>query len=101
MSGIRATCSTCGDLDLVARDLRLRLCIETEQGEVRFSCKQCKKVTVNQISGPTFDLLHAAGVQCSEWNLPTELSETPDGLVISHDEMLDFHALMDARDARL
>ncbi len=91
MPGIRATCSTCGDVNLTIADIRLRLCIETEQGEFRFTCKCCTQVTVNEISGPTFDLLVATGAECYEWHLPAELFETHEGPSISHDDLLEFH----------
>lgn len=90
MTGIRATCSTCGDVNLTINDVRLRLCIETDQGEFRFRCKKCDKVTVNQISGPTFDLLLSTGVECYEWHLPAELYETHEGPQISNDDVREF-----------
>ncbi len=99
MTGIRATCSTCGDVSLTINDLRLRLCIETDQGEFRFRCNKCDKVTVNQISGPTFDLLLSTGAECYEWHLPAELYETHEGPRISHADVLEFHSALEDLDA--
>lgn len=95
---IRATCETCGDLELTAEDLRLRMCIETNQGEFRFTCPQCTKVTAKEITGPTFDLLTSAGVSCYEWHLPKELFETKSGPKISHDDVIEFHDALTDQD---
>lgn len=93
---VRATCETCGDLDLTANDLRLRVCVETGQAEYRFGCPQCIKVTVKEIGGPTFDLLRAAGVDCYEWHLPKEMFETHTGPTICDNDIIDFrNALTD------
>jgi hypothetical protein len=40
------------------------------------------------------DLLVASGVQMSTWSLPAELYERRGGEPITHDDLLDFHAML-------
>ena len=45
------------------------------------------------------DVLVAAGVDCETWRMPAELGERKIGLnVISHDDVLDFHDLLNTPD---
>lgn len=44
------------------------------------------------------EVLVSAGVSLTEWHLPAELGERPNGAPISHDDLLDFHALLDQDD---
>jgi hypothetical protein len=43
----------------------------------------------------TIDLLVASGVAMTTWDLPAELRERPGGPKINHDDLLDFHQLLD------
>ncbi len=42
------------------------------------------------------DLLAASGVEVCMWRLPAELYETHFGPRIDHDDLLDFHQLLDS-----
>jgi hypothetical protein len=42
----------------------------------------------------TIDLLIASGVAFSTWRLPAELNEAHIGEPINHDDLLDFHDLL-------
>jgi hypothetical protein len=42
----------------------------------------------------TIDLLVASGVSMDTWTLPAELTETHRGSPISHDDLLDFHDML-------
>jgi hypothetical protein len=42
------------------------------------------------------DLLAASGVEVCTWRLPAELQETRFGPRINHDDLLDFHDLLDS-----
>ena len=39
-----------------------------------------------------------AGVEVTEWSLPAELNERHEGRSITHDDVLDFHALLETAD---
>ncbi len=94
MATIRASCQTCGDVELTTRDVRVRVCLDDNRGEYAFRCPACQMTVIKPAEPRTIDLLVASGVHLDTWTLPAELSERPDGDPISHDDLLDFHRLL-------
>ena len=94
MALIRATCSDCGDVELRSRDLKVRTCRDDETSTYLFRCPVCRMIEVRPAESHVVDVLLAAGVPCTEWELPAELGETRAGDPISHDDVLDFHDLL-------
>ena len=93
---IRATCNECGDVELGILDLVVRLCEDTESGTYVFRCPDCTRPVVRDADRPTIDLLVSSGVRLELWTLPAELIEPrPVGPPLSHDDLLDFHQLLD------
>jgi hypothetical protein len=93
---IRATCNDCGDVELGTRDLVVRLCEDTESGTYVFRCPECTRPVVRDADRPTIDLLVSSGVRLELWSLPSELIEPrPLGPPLSHDDLLDFHELLE------
>jgi hypothetical protein len=96
---IRATCGQCGDVELTTADVRVRVCIEDNQGSYLFRCPACRMAVVKPAEPRIVDLLVASGVEFSTWTMPAELRERrPLGPAISHDDLLDFHVLLDGPD---
>ena len=96
---IRATCSDCGDVELGTHDLVVRLCQETDDGTYVFRCPQCETPVVRSADRPTIDLLVSSGCRLETWTTPAELKERrPVGPPFTHDDLIDFHALLDERD---
>jgi len=52
-------------------------------------------VVVKPAEHRTIDLLVASGVQMDTWTLPAELFESRSGQRIDHDDILDFHRMLD------
>lgn len=100
MATIRASCETCGDVELTTKDVRVRVCIDDNRGEYSFRCPACHMTVIKPAEPRTIDLLIASGVRLDTWNLPAELNERPAGAPISHDDLLDFHRLL-SNDAEL
>ena len=98
MATIRASCPTCGDVELTTADVRVRVCINDDRGEYSFRCPICTMTVVKPAEARTIDLLVASGVAMDTWSLPAELSEPRIGDPISHDDLLDFHALLGRED---
>lgn len=98
MTTIRVTCPDCGDNELAVNDLKARVLADTDHAEYRFRCADCGMVSVKPLEPRTLELLASAGVHISTWTLPAELSETHDGLTITHNDILDFHALLSKDD---
>lgn len=51
-------------------------------------------VMVKPVASRTVDMLSRAGVQTTVWHLPAEMKERPNGPLIDHDDLLDFHELV-------
>ena len=94
MATIRASCPTCGDVELTTVDVRVRVCIDDDRGEYNFRCPACRMTVVKGAEPRTIDLLVASGVALDTWSLPAELREHRHGSPISHDDLLDFHAML-------
>lgn len=94
MATIRASCSDCGDVELTTADVHVRICDDTDAGTYAFRCPFCQMMVVKSAEPRTIDLLIASGVGFSTWSLPAELYETHIGEPINHDDLLDFHDLL-------
>lgn len=99
MATIRASCGSCGDVQLTTGDVTVRMCVTTEEGEYRFECPGCTETVVRSAEQRTIDLLLAAGVSLTTWSLPAELFEPHEGAPITHDDLIDFHASLQSDDA--
>ncbi|HEV8296903.1 MAG TPA: hypothetical protein VGQ20_06400 [Acidimicrobiales bacterium] len=96
MATIRASCPTCGDVELTTADVRVRVCINDDRGEYSFRCPACRMTVIKSAEPRTIDLLVASGVALDTWSLPAELHEPrAGGAPISHDDLLDFHTLLE------
>jgi hypothetical protein len=98
MATIRATCGDCGDVELTTADVQVRVCIEDSTGTYSFRCPACGMAVVKPAEPRIVDLLVASGVELSTWSLPAELYEVRSGGRISHDDLLDFHLLLQRDD---
>jgi hypothetical protein len=99
MAMIRATCSDCGDVELTTSDVSVRVCTHDDSGTYNFRCPSCHMTVVKPAEARVVELLVASGVTLITWDLPAELSEARTGPAISHDDLLDFHALLDNDEA--
>lgn len=94
MARIRASCPTCGDVELTVPQVEVRICSTTEEGEYVFDCPSCGQTVSKQAESRTLDLLAASGVQVVTWSMPVERVMEPTARPISHDDVLDFHVLL-------
>ena len=98
MATIRASCPSCGDVELTTRDVRVLLCSDTNEGSYAFQCPACT-VAVSKAAEPrVVDVLVAAGVKLTVWQLPAELNETHQGPAIGYDDLLQFHFELQSED---
>lgn len=91
---IKASCHDCGDVELGVNDLRVRVCREGEHGSYVFRCPACQMSVSKPAEPRIVDLLVASGVELVEWRLPAELFEPRQGAPITHDDLIDFHRLL-------
>ena len=98
MATIRASCDRCGDIEMTSRDLTVRVCRNDGSGTYCFSCPRCSELGVRSAEPRVVELLVTSGVRLVTWSLPAELDEVHVGDPITHDDILDFHALLETDD---
>ncbi|MEX1165011.1 MAG: hypothetical protein WEB03_15680 [Nitriliruptor sp.] len=110
MTRIRATCPSCGEVELRPGDVVLRR-VTDEIGEVssgscyRFSCPDCTELVEKPADERIVSLLATGGVPVEDVGPDTDLDDRPrhpeaavGGPPLSHDDLLDLHfALEDPR----
>lgn len=88
---IRASCPTCGDVELTTRDVRVLLCSTTYESSYAFQCPSCRVAVSKPAEARVVDVLLASGISLSVWHMPAELDEPKNGAPISYDDLLEFH----------
>ncbi len=88
---VRATCPTCGDIELTVDHLTAIVCATTNEGSYAFQCPDCGLAIVKRAEGHVVELLASAGVRLSVFELPAELDEPHAGQPLTHDDLLAFH----------
>ncbi len=91
---IKASCHDCGDVELGVTELSVRVCTAATQSSYVFRCPSCQMSVSKPAEQRIVDLLVASGVELVEWRLPAELFEAHGGEPITHDDLIDFHRLL-------
>ena len=94
MTTIRASCPSCGDVDLTVGDVSVRVCANDQRGSYVFRCPECEMAVAKPAEPNVVELLISSGVKMAVWQLPAELWELRSGDPISHDDLLDFHTML-------
>jgi hypothetical protein len=93
---IRASCEECGDVELRVDDVTVRVCIDDDAGSYVFRCPGCEMSVVKDAEPRVVGLLVASGVEVTAWSMPAELFEARRGPAFTHDDLLDFHELLES-----
>lgn len=94
---VKATCPTCGDVELAPDELELRICSASFASTYLFTCFRCEKVVVKSASdGRIVTLLTSVGVPTVYWQLPAELFEAHDGPPITLDDLIDLRLALES-----
>lgn len=91
MATIRASCPGCGDVELTIDDVRVLVCSDTNEGSYTFVCPSCRVAVSKPAELRVVDVLVAAGVRLSVWDMPAELEEVHTGDPVDYDDLLEFH----------
>lgn len=91
MAMVRASCPTCGDVELTTRDVRVLLCSSTYESSYAFQCPSCRLAVAKPAEPRVVDVLLASGIALTVWHMPAELDEVHAGPAISYDDLLEFH----------
>lgn len=98
MTTIRATCPTCGEVELTPDDIELRVCSFAPASTYAFDCPVCHIGVQKPADDRVVQLLISGGVSVMAWSLPDEATEERAGPPISIDDVLDFHLLLERDD---
>ena len=98
MTTIRATCPTCGEVELTPDDIELRVCTHAPASYYQFDCPLCTEAIQKPADDRVVQLLISGGVSATVWELPDEVREDRNGPPLSMDDLLDFHLLLERPD---
>ncbi|MDQ3538353.1 MAG: hypothetical protein M3415_06125 [Actinomycetota bacterium] len=99
MTTIKATCPSCGEVGLTPDEIELRV---SEHGAAAsyyaFTCPSCQIVVRKPADERVVRLLVSGGVPVLQLDPPAapprQLGERFDGPPLTHDDLLDFHTLL-------
>lgn len=95
MTTIKATCQACGEVDLVADDILLRIGARASVNTYGFSCPGCGEFVEKHADERVIRLLLSGGVMPTLIHVPAEILETRTGPPICYDDLLTFHEALD------
>jgi hypothetical protein len=91
MTTIKATCPGCGEVDLTAEDILLRIGASRTINTYGFTCPECAEFVEKPADERIVRLLLSGGVVPVPVHVPAEVLEIHDGPTITYDDVLDFH----------
>ena len=95
---IRASCPTCGDVELTSGDVTVLVCASNNASSYAFQCPHCEVAVTKPAEPRVVDLLVSTGVRLSVWQLPAEAEEVHTGPPITYDDLLEFHFALKKED---
>ena len=90
MTTIKASCPTCGEVELTPADVRLMVCSHAARSYYAFTCATCRCEVRKPADDHVVSLLVSGGVPATVWELPGEVLEPKVGPVLTYDDLLDF-----------
>jgi hypothetical protein len=90
MTTIKATCPTCGDVDLKPRDINVVVAPAAGWATYAFTCPNCEDQITKNADDEVVTLLRGAGVTVERVHVPAEALELHFGPPIAHDDLIDF-----------
>lgn len=91
MTTIKATCPSCGEVDLGTEDIVLRIGAVRATNTYGFTCPSCSDFIVKQADDRVVRLLLSGGVLPVPVHVPAEALELHFGPPLTADDLLDFH----------
>ena len=94
MTTIKATCPGCGEVDLTADDILLRIGASRTVNTYGFTCPACAEFVQKPADDRVVRLLLSGGVMPVPVHVPAEALEVHQGPPLTYDDLLDFHEVM-------
>jgi hypothetical protein len=98
MTTIKATCPGCGEVDLTAEDILLRIGAARAVNTYGFNCPDCADFIEKPADERIVRLLLSGGVIPVPVHVPAEVLEPHEGPAIDYDDVLDFHEQLQRND---
>ena len=97
MITIKASCPTCGEVDLPNNEITLRVCNNRQLlSYYLFICPVCHTEVRKPADDHVVSLLLSGGVKAELFDIPAEVFEVHHGPPISWDDLLDFHQQLES-----
>ncbi|MCU1621528.1 MAG: hypothetical protein JWL79_373 [Frankiales bacterium] len=90
MTTIKASCPTCGEVELTPADVALMVCSHAPLSYYAFDCVTCGEEVRKPADDHVVSLLVSGGVPAQVWDLPAEVLEIKTGPALCYDDLLDF-----------
>jgi hypothetical protein len=90
MTTIKASCPTCGEVELTPADVSLMVCSHAPLSYYAFTCATCSEEVRKPADDHVVSLLVSGGVPAMVWEVPAEALEAHEGPTLSYDDLLDF-----------
>jgi hypothetical protein len=96
MARIEASCPQCGVVACRPKEFELRQ-IGMDVSYV-FRCPKCKDLVQKPADDHAIAVLQGQGVKSRLWVAPAEMHEEREGPVLTYDDLIDFHHLLERPD---
>ncbi|MDE3204632.1 MAG: hypothetical protein KGQ66_10450 [Acidobacteriota bacterium] len=83
-------------MELTIEDVQVQFCVTTAQSTYSFVCPGCSLIVNKDANDAVVQSLTSAGARLVQWTMPAELDEPKTGPRISHDDLLEFHLLLES-----
>ena len=90
MTLIKASCPSCGEVELTPADVSLMVCSHAPLSYYAFTCTGCSHEVRKHADDHVVSLLVSGGVPATVWEVPAEALEPRSGPALSYDDLLDF-----------
>ena len=90
LTTIKASCPTCGEVELTSADITLRVCNHAPLSYYAFTCPACHDEVRKPADDHIVSLLMSGGVRAQVWEIPAEALEAKSGPALNYDDLLDF-----------
>jgi hypothetical protein len=98
MTTIKASCPSCGDVELTPQQVRLVVCSVKAWSYYAFTCTNCLEEIRKPAGRDVVALLISGGVIAEPWSVPAEVLEEHSGPALNYDDVLDFALWLDGAD---
>lgn len=99
MTTIKASCPTCGEVEITSVDVRLMVCNVAARSYYAFWCPDCHDEVKKSADDHVISLLMSGGVDATAWEIPAEVLEAHTGEPLSYDDLLDLVTALDREPA--